>query len=351
MSGHVLAEIQSIIQVDVNERGFQTIPGFNLLTATAADFAAACWNVATNSAAVGIVTGFLIPHAQPPAGETDGPLGALFLARVLTDLGIKVVLATDSFAESALAAGLEACHLDKGVDLVILPGFDEAADMGPEAYRGHFAQQAGRLTHLIALERVGPSHTAESVGAQIGATAWHVEEFLRVVPVEHHDRCHTMRGRDITTTMSPAHWLFEAPLDQEPRITTIGIGDGGNEIGMGRVPWNMIRRNIFAGEIVACRVPADFLIVCGISNWGAYGLAAGVSFLRGADLDPGLFDPERERELLRLVIARGPLVDGVTGRPTVTVDGLSFERYAEPLRQLATVITSRHSTGGNGLCL
>jgi hypothetical protein len=349
MSGHVLAEIQSIIQADVNGRGLRSDPETNLVSATAADFPAACRNVAgADHAAVGIVTGFFIPHGDPPAGETDGPLGALFLARVLTSLGIKVVLATDPFAESALAAGLEACHLEKVVDLVTLPTFPEAQAMGPEVYRRRFAHQAGRLTHLIALERVGPSHTPESIRAQPGATDERVEEFRRAVPADHHDRCHTMRCRDVTATMSPAHWLFEAAPDHERRMTTIGIGDGGNEIGMGLIPWNMIRRNIPDGEVVACRVPTDFLLVCGVSNWGAYGLAAGVAFLRAAAVDPGLFDPEQERQLLQIMIARGPLVDGVTGRPTVTVDGLSFERYVEPLPQLRTIITSRYTTGGNG---
>jgi hypothetical protein len=28
-------------------------------------------------------------------------------------------------------------------------------------------------------------------------------------------------------------------------------------------------------------------------------------------------------------------VDGVTGKPTVSVDGLAFERYAQPLQRLA----------------
>jgi hypothetical protein len=38
------------------------------------------------------------------------------------------------------------------------------------------------------------------------------------------------------------------------------------------------------------------------------------------------------------MVERGPLVDGVTGRPTVTVDGLGFERYAEALRRLAKIM-------------
>jgi hypothetical protein len=180
---------------------------------------------------------------------------------------------------------------------------------------------------------VGPSHTPESLRAQ-GSSEAAVEQFRREVPAEHHDRCHTMRGRDITASMSPAHRLFEGAGP----IRTIGIGDGGNEIGMGKVPWDVIRRNIPGGGLVACRVPCDYLIVCGVSNWGAYGLAAGVRLLRGAPPEPELFDVERERELLRMLVERGPLVDGVSGQPTVSVDGLEFERYAEPLRQLAAIL-------------
>src|SRR5262249_4605236 len=156
------------------------------------------------------------------------------------------------------------------------------------------------------------------------------------VPADRHGRYHTMKGRDITAHMSPAHQLFEKTRRHPPRLTTIGIGDGGNEIGMGKVPWDVIRRNIPDGSVVACRVPTDYLIVAGVSNWGAYGLAAGVRRLRGAAPAPELFDLKREQVLLQVMVERGPLVDGVTGRPDVSVDGLSFERYAEPLRRLAT---------------
>jgi hypothetical protein len=159
---------------------------------------------------------------------------------------------------------------------------------------------------------------------------------LKEVPSLHHDRCHTMKGRDITLHMSPAHWLFEEAPKLSP-LRIIGIGDGGNEIGMGKIPWEIIRRNITGGDLVACRVRADHLIVCGVSNWGAYGLGAGVRLLYGAKADVELFDPERERQLLRVMVEKGPLVDGVSGQPSVTVDGLSFERYTEPLRQLGAI--------------
>jgi hypothetical protein len=250
-------------------------------------------------------------------------------------LGIKVALATDGFCTGALKAGMIACGLEAKVTLVTLGS--PAATWSVAQYWDHFENQVPfPLSHVIAIERVGPSHTPESVLSQPGATGNVVTRFWREVPPHHRDRCQTMRGRDITSHMSPAHLLFEG-AGAQTGITTIGIGDGGNEIGMGKISWDVIRRNIPHGGLVACRVSTDYLIVCGISNWGAYGLGAGVRLLRGLAPEPGLFDGERERELLRVMVEQGPLVDGVTGKPTVTVDGLPFDRYAEPLRRLGEI--------------
>ena len=109
---------------------------------------------------------------------------------------------------------------------------------------------------------------------------------------------------------------------------------------MGKIPWDVIDRNIPHGGLVACRVPAQHLIVCGVSNWGAYALAAGVRLLRGAEHDPSLFDVERERKLLQIMVERGPLVDGKTGRQEATVDGLPFDRYAEVLKRLDVILST-----------
>jgi hypothetical protein len=334
VSERLLDTICDIVQEDMGNRGLRADPANNLITETTGDFQAACRSIAaTAQATVAIVTGFYISHARPPCGETDGPLGALFLARALTPLGIRMLLATDAFCVPALRAGLEACGLAESVPLVTLPAESESA----YGYWRCFIAQAGLedlLTHLIAVERVGPSHTPMSIRRQNGP----VQQFLRDVPAAHQDRCHTMRGRDITDRIAPAHLLFEAAPWQTPTVATIGIGDGGNEIGMGKIAWEVIRRNVQGGATVACRVPTDHLIVSGVSNWGAYGLAAGVLALRGQRSARHMFDPERECELLRIMVERGPLVDGVTGKPTVSVDGLEFERYAEPLRQIEQVV-------------
>jgi hypothetical protein len=106
---------------------------------------------------------------------------------------------------------------------------------------------------------------------------------------------------------------------------------------MGKIPWDVIDRNIPNGGMVACRVPTQHLIVCGVSNWGAYALAAGVALLRGRPLDASLFHSAREQEILEVMVEEGPLVDGVAGKPTPTVDGLTWERYADVLVKIGSI--------------
>ncbi len=338
MSDAALYAIRDVIQEDVGNRGLRADPADNLITACPDDFHAACRSLAkTPDASVAIVTGFYIPHAQPPCGETDGPLGAIYLARALTPLGVRVALVTDDFCTPALETGIGAAGLRKQVPLVTLPPAGRGATMSRHEYWQAFVERAWPLTHLIALERVGPSYTPESLQAQPEATPAILEEFRREVTPEHYGRCHTMKGRDITANMSPAHFLFDAVAADRMPITTIGIGDGGNEIGMGKIAWSTIRRNIPNGGVVACRLATDHLIVCGVSNWGAYGLAAGVRLLRGQGPDPDLFNLERERSILELMVKQGPLVDGVTGRAEVSVDGLPRERYMDVLRRLGSI--------------
>ena len=310
MTDEILRSLRDIVQHDIGNRGLRTDPQHNLLNACPADFRSACHSLAAHPAPrLAIVTGFFIPTATPPAGETDGPLGALYLARALMPLGISITLVTDVFCTPALEAGLAECGLQ--APIVTLPTPNEAKDMTDAEYWQVLddGKQIAPLTHLLAIERVGPSHRD--------------------------DCCYTMRGRDITDLMSPAHRLFEAATRHS--ITTIGIGDGGNEIGMGKIPWNVIERNVPNGGTVACRIPTDHLIVCGVSNWGAYALAAGVRLLRGQARDARLFDAERERRILEVMVREGPLVDGVAGVQRATVDGLTWEEYAEVLLRIGNI--------------
>lgn len=339
MNDPVLDAIRDRIQEDVNKRGLRSDPVSNLCTALPDDFAAACRSLARASGPhLVVVTGFLIPTAEPPAGETDGPLGAVFLARALAPLGIEVSILSDAFCLPALSAGLRECGLPTTLAQEV-PGFDAVCDWTPGRWLEWARAQLPGATHLLALERVGPSYTPGHLARHLTG---HVEAdqlagfFLDEVPEVAHDRCHTMRGRDITASMSPVHHLFEA-AGPDTGITTLGIGDGGNEIGMGRMPWSVIRKNIPRGAQIACRIATERLIVAGISNWGAYGLAAGIWHLRRQTPPREIFAPAVEQGILTRMVEAG-LVDGVTNRPTVSVDGLDFERYGAILSDLTRAI-------------
>lgn len=325
MSAALLDELRALIQRDVNNRGLARDPRDNLFTACRDDFANACRSIAVwRRPSIAIVTGFFIPHGQPPCGETDGPLGAIFLSRALKSLGIPVILLTDSFCRQSLQCGLNACRLQSSILVTTMPPLTSSrvptraspAPVAVSVFLPYVWQQLSNrgadLTHLLALERVG----AGSDG-----------------------RCRNMHGRDVSEEMAPVHLLFEDVARRAiHHPCTIGIGDGGNEIGMGKIPPEVIARNIPHGDRIACRVPTDHLIVAGVSNWGAYALAAGVAVLRGQRLPASLFDVQRERALLRVMVEQGPLVDGVTAQQTVTVDGLAFDDYVEPLRQIGKLL-------------
>jgi hypothetical protein len=274
-----LTAILAAVQIDPGNRGLGDLFAFS-----PGDFAAACRGIADQPHPGCIVTfGFFIPGGSPPTFETDGPLGVAFLFRAFHDLGIAYFPHGEDDVRKSLRVALE--RID--VPSIAYPKLD--------------------LTHFIAVERSGPASDG---------------------------RHYTMRGRDISEFMT---WNFKLPVES---LRTIGIGDGGNEIGMGKIPHETIVKNIPNGDLIHCRVPTDHLIVAGVSNWGAYALAAGVYVLRGLEPPRDLFDPDCEREILEVMVREGPLVDGVTGKQTATVDGLTWEEYVKPLIRIREILGS-----------
>jgi hypothetical protein len=128
--------------------------------------------------------------------------------------------------------------------------------------------------------------------------------------------------------VSVAAW--NRPLDEmfllagrRRRPVTIGVGDGGNEIGMGRVRAQLAREGARMARIASV-VPADHLVVAGVSNWGAYGIVAQLGRLAGQRL---LHAPADERRLIDACVAAGA-ADGLTRRREPTVDALDADTHA-----------------------
>ncbi len=199
----------------------------------------------------------------------------------------------------------------------------------------HWAGQVG-VTHLIAIERVGPSHTRESVWLQSGGEDHLVQDFDRRVTADQAGHCHNMRGVAIDDFTAPLHRLFERWPERIPGLQTIGVGDGANEIGMGSLRWNELVRRLPGDQAgrVPCRVGCSWTVVCGVSNWGGYALAAGFAHARGRTELLRRHTPESQERVLAELVRHGPAVDGVTRQPTPTVDGLDWPTYIDPWRKM-----------------
>lgn len=325
LSADLLPQFDALIRRDPARRGLlSSEPELGPLCP--GHLAAAATDLARSGTQVAILTGFYIPHSTPPAAETDGPPGAVFLASALQRAGIEARIITDELCGSAVLAAANAAGLtDDQVLVCPLQGEDWRADFFEHGF-------GSRLSHLIAIERVGPSHTPESLAGQPRPTPAPLEEFSRRVPSDSFGVCHNMRGHNIDAVTGDAHRLFEELPRYCPQARTIGIGDGGNEIGMGQIPWEDLVRRL-PGEAAAripCRIATDWTIVAGVSNWGGYALAAATLWLRGqAEL---LRDRTADQELqvLQQMVSQGPAVDGVTRQFEATMDGLPFLTGIQP---------------------
>ncbi len=245
---------------------------------------------------VGLVTGVHIAWAPTPAAETDGPVGAAVLAAALAVLGADPVVLTDEPCAQVTGACLEV--LGTGRPEVLLVSADEAQARARVAGLG--------LSHLVAVERLGPNADG---------------------------RVLTMRGFDVTDSTAPLHAAFALP-----GLVTGAVGDGGNEIGMGNVPADVVAASIAHGDRIACCVPVDALVVAGTSNWGCSGLVAGLARLAPQHRDAlaALLDPQVDAQLLDAATAAGA-IDGVTGAPGATVDGVPVAGYADLLAGLRAI--------------
>ena len=254
----------------------------------------------TGAASVLIVTGFIVAEGLP---ETDGPPGAAVLGRALRRMGARVRYTSDAAALPPLEGALRA--LDEPTDVFAYP---EGADAAAEV----LARE--RPTHLIAIERPGRGRTGDYLNMRgVSVAEWNRpldEMFL----LAHKQR---RRSHAVPRTGHPrTNPVWRAPL-------TIGIGDGGNEIGMGSVRTLLARESRMVAR-TASVVPVDHLVVAGVSNWGAYGIVAQLGRISG---EPLLHTPAEELRMIDACMKAGA-VDGITRRREPTVDTLSADTHA-----------------------
>ena len=249
-----------------NPRGMQTVqaalrPGYFLRAAQLIEQA-----LVTDSARVLIGTGFPVGNTF----ETDGPLGAIALYRAIEKLGGNPVLVCGTPLADCLKNDFTTYKI----------AVADTANREQEAQRGLDHWQPDLI---ISIERPG-------LNAQ--------------------GKYCNMRGEDISANCASFdHFLNLASCP------TIGIGDGGNEIGMGNVI-----DTLKALDIVPSTTCCDELVIADVSNWAAHGLIAMLSQARGLDM---LAD-WNNMDVLRYLSGHGS-VDGVRRENTLTEDGLPSE--------------------------
>ena len=245
-----------------------------------------------------IVTGFIVKAAM--AGETDGPPGALIMARAFERLGKKVTLVTDTINEDILKVGRDYLELDASIRI--------ATD-----------------DNIYAL-------TKELITNKSG------NEGIGVIGIERPSRakdneCYSMRGERLTPYVPNTDIIFQEAMKEA--IPTIGIGDGGNEVGMGIIR-DYVEKHVPKGPLICANSEVDYLIIGGTSNWAAYGICAALSIVCKENL---LHSTEVEKGLLTAMIKVGA-VDGMAKKPILQVDGIPFEKNASVLASMGHIMES-----------
>jgi hypothetical protein len=258
-----------------------------------------------------ITTGFYV-DGHP---ETDGPPGAFFLGRALAEQGASVSFVGERYVLALLKEMVEELWRPEPALSVDSRSPEPAKGKGPVAGAHH----SGSNSDPDFIEfPVADAATSRALSQEIISNL----QPSAVVAIERCGRTgsghyRNMLGTEITPFTAQIDDLF-ASATGDPGVVRVGVGDGGNEIGMGSLA-DYIPTELGIADPVATRV--DHLVLATVSNWGVYGIIAYLSRLAGSDLLPV---EGEEARTLEMMVALGA-IDGLTRRAEPSVDGFSLE--------------------------
>ena len=228
-----------------------------------------------------VVSGFYVPAAGAP--ETDGPGGAAILARAFQCEGRECEIWTDARCIEVIAECAKAAGCAENTARIAPASLKERAPDG-----------------IIFVERLGRAADG---------------------------RYYNFKKQDISEWTAPLDALADEAAGLG--IHTIGIGDGGNEAGMGNFYAELCA--LLPGY-AACLsvVRAEFALTADVSNWGAYALAEALSFVWGVRRG---IEPGEETKMLEAA-ARAGAADGISGRCETSVDGFCAAALEKKIAEL-----------------
>uniref|UniRef100_A0A8C5WKI6 D-glutamate cyclase n=1 Tax=Leptobrachium leishanense TaxID=445787 RepID=A0A8C5WKI6_9ANUR len=303
-----IRELENIIGIDPGNRGIKHLLLKDELLKSSLSL--------SHAKSVLITTGFPTHFQHNPPEETDGPPGAIAMASMLLALGKHVAIVTDERAMDLYKTMLDSAA-KQGIIQSPVPLLCYKEDSSDSAIR--FLCENGnpetpKFDHLVAIERTGRASDGNYYNA-------------RKINIKH--------------MVDPIDNLF-VTAQKIQGITTTGIGDGGNELGMGKVK-QAVREHIRNGDTIACDVAADYAIIAGVSNWGGYAVSCALYLLNTCEIHdrylrkavgypkfsegevwtPALPSVSKEEKMLSILVGLG-VRSGVSGNLGMEVDGLLF---------------------------
>jgi hypothetical protein len=262
----------------------------------------------------------------PAIAENDGPAGAAVVARALS-LAFNVIPVC--LVEQRLVAALGEIFKAAGLNVVTLEEARRTSLPGgltPVVVLRDYPEDdlEGKRQASVVLDELQPSlvFSTERAGRNVRGIY------------------HNARGVDYGMGRARIDYLFDEALRRG--ISSVAVGDGGNEIGMGLIS-DAVTRHISFGDRCNCGCGAgigavtstDILVTAACSNWGCYGIVACLAGLLGSiEL---AHTPDQEELLLRRGVDVG-LINAVNGRIEPNPDGIpmsSHKSVVELLREVA----------------
>jgi hypothetical protein len=242
-----------------------------------------------------------------PHGETDGPSGVAVLTRIFSSLGVRTCVLSEArflpgVAGAVLAGGTPLLPEDawrQRRNAALAVEFPEGAAAAP-TFIDDLLARLPDVSAAFFIEKPGPN----TLGV-----------------------FHNSSGKPKADDwVAHAHLLNDRL--RERGVLTVGVGDGGNEIGFGKIRDRLIDVHPYGrdcgcpchgGLLDATQVDVQF--PASVSNWGAYAIAAALALALGRfDLLPAWDEVART---ISAPVNEGAF-DGYTGQSTATVDGTSL---------------------------
>lgn len=270
------------------------------------------------------------PWVSEHIAESDGPPGAALLARALHKaFGIAPIILVEPNIIEPMKKVLQAAGF------VILTPNEAIKALEGTSLRGGLLKVASVIGF--------PIDDEDAKRESISLVEKYKPDAVIVIEkggMNEAGKVHSSRGDDTSYTMAKIDYLVL--YAKQKKILTIGIGDGGNEVGMGLIRERLKENFALAKKCncpcekgIAPQTETDCLITANVSNWGAYALEACLAILKQDN--EILHTPDMEIRVLARA-ADAQFADGISGYVEPSVDGMLAEVHKSLIIMLAEVV-------------